>query len=183
MPRPAALAIAAVLISTFAAPTWGQSSTGCELANWQSCPDAMLVDPIDAGESGVGALQFFSNQIVDLSDYRTAQYLQTKVPAGTSTRGWHAHEFDAIITPIRGKSRFWWLNRDTGEKKSLVFDAARHGYLLIPEGVPHFVDQRAAETEALVVEFLLSREAWTAEDFLSRRKHVDEPVPPILPLE
>ena len=143
----------------------------------------MLVDPIKAGESGVGALRFFSNQIVNVSAYKTVQYLQTEVPAGTSTPEWHAHEFDAIITPVAGKSRFWWLNRDTGERKSIVFDAERKAYLLIPEGVPHFVDQRSAEQNAFVVEFLMSKEVWTSEDFLAHREHVDEPFPPILPLE
>lgn len=137
----------------------------------------MLVYPIETGESGVRVVT------VDLSDYRTAQYLQTRVPAGTSTDEWHAHEFDAIVTPIEGKSRVWWMNRDTGERKSLVFDAARHAYLLIPEGVSHFIDQRAAETDARVVEFMLSKEVWTAEDFVTHRDHVDEPFPPILPLE
>jgi len=120
---------------------------------------------------------------VDLSDYRTAQYLQTEVPAGTSTPEWHTHEFDAIITPVEGKSHFWWLNRDTGERKSILFDAARRTYLLIPEGVPHFVDRRAAETDARVVELMLSKEVWTADDFIAHRNHVDEPFPPILPLE
>jgi uncharacterized RmlC-like cupin family protein len=155
----------------------------CDLAAWQACPDAMLVAPIEPGESEVGALRFFSDMIVDLSDYRTAQYLQTRVPAGTSTKEWHAHQFDAIITPVEGKSRFWWLNRDTGERKNVVFDADRRAYLLIPEGVPHFVDQRAADVDALVVEFLLAKDVWTAEDFVAHREHVDEPFPPVMPLE
>ncbi len=177
-----ALVLAASFVAYATLPAAGQSG-GCELATWQSCPDTMLVEPVDAGDSGVGALQFFSNQIIDLTDYRTAQYLQTRVPAGTSTQEWHAHEFDAIITPIEGKVRFWWLNRETGERKSIVIDAARRAYQLIPEGVPHFVDLRGATTDALVVEFLLSKEVWTAEDFLSHREHVEEPFPPELPLE
>jgi len=181
MLRLAFLGIAVGLLVSASQSALAQSS--CALASWQTCPDAMLVDPIEPGDSDVGALRFFSDMIVDLSEYRTAQYLQTRVPAGTSTQEWHAHQFDAIITPVEGESRFWWLNRDTGERKSVVFAAVRRAYLLIPEGVPHFVDQRAADADALVVEFLLSKEDWTAEDFVTHRDHVDEPFPPELPLD
>jgi hypothetical protein len=84
---------------------------------------------------------------------------------------------------MEGKVRFWWLNRETGERKSIVIDAARRAYQLIPAGVPHFVDLRGATTDALVAEFLLSKEVWTAEDFVTHREHIDESFPPELPLE
>ena len=124
-----------------------------------------------------------SSQIIDLSAYKTAQLVQARIAAGTSTEEWHAHQFDAIIVPAVGAVRVWWLNRDSGERKTLVLDAESRDYLLLPRGVPHFVDLRAAKTEQFITEFLLSTETWTAEDFVKRRIHVDEPFPPVLPLD
>jgi quercetin dioxygenase-like cupin family protein len=174
-------------LALFAMATTGLLAAGqpaaCDIAQWQQCPDAMRVEPTTSEELGVGALRYVSNQIIDLSDYKTAQFLQTEVPPHASTQEWHAHEFDAIIVPVKGKWRFWWLNRDTGEQKNLVFNGAQRAYLLIPHGVPHFVDQRASDTESAVVEYLLSKEVWTAEDFLAHREHIDQPFPPVLPFE
>jgi hypothetical protein len=176
------LGIALSALATTGLPAAAQPAA-CDIAQWQQCPDAMRVEPTTSEELGVGALRYVSNQIIDLSDYKTAQFLQTEVPAHASTQEWHAHEFDAIIVPITGKWRFWWLNRDTGERKNLVFDGAERAYLLIPHGVPHFVDQRASDTGSAVVEYLLSKEVWTADDFLTHREHIDQPFPPVLPFE
>jgi uncharacterized RmlC-like cupin family protein len=183
MTRPTTLALAFFLAATVPLQAFAQSSAPCQIATWQSCPDVMIVDAVDPGPSGVGKFHFLSDQIVDISNYKTAQFEQDLVPPGTSTEEWHYHEFDAIVLLLEGKSRFWWINKDTGEKKSIAFDAAKHAYQLIPRGVPHFVDLRAADKRAISIEFLLSEEVWTKEDFLTHRVHVDEPLPPILPLK
>lgn len=165
-------------------PASAQTPADCQLATWQSCPEIMIVEAIDPDPSGVGSFHFLSNQIVDISRYGTAQFLQTLVPPGTATKEWHSQEFDDIFVMLDGNSRVWWSNRDTGEKKSVVFDATRHAYQLIPRGVPHFIDQRAADRQVIGIEFLLSdEEGWTAQDFITHRVHVDEPFPLVLALD
>lgn len=183
MTRSTILAVAIVLTAAAPLAAAAQSSGACEIATWQSCPEVMIVDAVDPGPSGVGKFHFLSDQIIDISDYKTAQFEQDLVPPGTSTEEWHYHEFDAIVVLLEGKSRFWWINKETGEKKSIVADATKHAYQLIPRGVPHFVDLRAADKRVISIEFLLSEEAWTAKDFITHRVHVDEPFPPVLSLE
>jgi len=183
MTRSTILKLALFLAATVSLPASSQPSDKCKIATWQSCPEIMLVDAIDPGPSGVGSFHFFSNQLIDLSNYRTAQFLQTFAPARGSTDEWHYHQFDDLVVLAEGKARVWWINRDTGEKKSAVVDANMHVTQLIPRGVPHFIDLRAADKPAIALEFLLSENVWTAKDFLTHRVHVDAPIPPILPLE
>lgn len=179
MPRLTIVGFAIGLVVSTGLPAAGQPET-CALDDWQACPDVMLVDPANPGDASVGGLRFISNLVVHLSDYQTAQYLQTEVPAGASTEEWQVHNYDNILTPVTGKSRLWWLNRDTRKRESVVVDPTRHSYLLIPAGVPHFLDRRTAKTDALVVEFLLSREPEAPAD---QGGNVDEPLPPAQPLE
>jgi len=183
MTRSTILKLGVFLAAFVSLPASGQPSDQCKIATWQSCPEIMLVDAINSGPSGVGSFQFLSNQLIDLSKYRTAQFLQTLLPAGGSTDEWHYHQFDDLVVLVEGKVRVWWINRETGEKKSAVIDANMHVTQLIPRGVPHFIDLRAADKPAIALEFLLSDDVWTAKDFLTHRDHVEEPFPPILPLK
>lgn len=159
------------------------AETECTLETWKTCPYVMFVEPAQPEALGLAAFVARADQIIDVSSYKTTQFLITEVPAGTTTKDWHYHEFDAVIAPVAGKARVWWIDRVTGEKGSEVLDRASYAYILIPQGVSHFVDLRGSDTSATVVEFLMSEGDWTREDFLNERVHIDEPVPPEIPFD
>lgn len=158
------------------------AKSDCVLNDWQNCPEVMLISPEAPTKEGIGEFRLLSNQITDVTDYKTLQLLQVLVPAGTSAE-WHSHQFDSVVIPTQSAARFWFINRQTGEKKNLVLSSEKLQYLLVPAGVPHFVDLRSVVNASIVTEILISKEEWSAEDFLARTIKIDEPIPPILPFE
>ena len=158
------------------------AESACTLDDWQNCPEVMLVNPEKPTKEGIGEFRLLSNQITDVTDYKTMQLLQVMVPAGTSAE-WHSHQFDSIVVPTQGLARIWFINRQTGERKNLVFGSDKLQYLLVPQGVPHFVDLRSVVNANVVIEVLISKEVWSPEDFLARTTKLDEPLPPNLPFD
>lgn len=165
-----------------ALPSMALSDDRCKIETWQDCPDLMFIEPTEAKQFGVGDLRKISSLLIDSEKYKTIEFAQLDIPPGGTIAHWHYHEFDVVAVPIQGTLRFWWMNKDTGDLKNVLWDSDRRAYVLMPRGVPHFPETRGAPSNTLVVEFLMStEEGWTAEDFVEHRIDVDAPIPPALP--
>ncbi|MEM1129123.1 MAG: hypothetical protein AAGH83_01235 [Pseudomonadota bacterium] len=170
------------LVLALGLPVAALGDEACQIATWQDCPDLMFIEPTEATEFGVGDLRKISTLLIDAERYKSIEFAQLDIPPGGTIAHWHYHEFDVVALPIQGSLRFWWMNRDTGELKNVLWDSDRRVYVLMPAGVPHFPETRGAATNTLVAEFLMSSEAgWTSEDFVAHRIDVDAPIPPEIP--
>lgn len=176
---------ALMTLCLLAGPSWAAAAEdSCTLETWRDCPDPLFVDPSSPRDLGLGKFRVVFDLIEDVTPHQSLQFVRVQIPAGSAPPGWHWHDYDAIVLPLEGRARFWWIDKASGEPESRLVDSAGEGFMLIPRGLAHFPDLRAVSDDVQVVEILLSTEpGWTAEDFLSHRVPVEKPIPEALPLD